>query len=224
MQQPLLRQDAIPEEQVPANDDYFAANDPEFGDGDGGGDTDFTIDSDQIESAIKEQLDNDQKTALNRILEAGNQLLFSKDTHYEVMEGLTDDDDTRLADELGKGGISLAMLLFEKSGGTMPQELIIPAGVVLLARVSEFLKQTGHKINDEIFSKAVEMFHLGFMQKINPEFHKRVMELMAQGMDTMQAMEAVVNEVRPNGNSTISQQPQPEPAMTQQPAGLLGSA
>lgn len=205
MQQPLLRQDAIPEERVPANDDYFAANDPEFGDGDGGGDTDFTIDSDQIESAIKEQLDNDQKTALNRILEAGNQLLFSKDTHYEVMEGLTDEDDTQLADELGKGGISLAMLLFEKSGGTMPQELIIPAGVVLLARVSEFLKQTGHKIDDEIVSKAVEMFRDGLSQKADPTYHDKIKQAMADG-------------------DSMSQQTQPEPAMPQQPAGLLGSA
>ena len=205
MQQPLLRQDAIPEEQVPANDDYFAANDREFDDGDGGGDTDFTIDSDQIESAIKEQLDNDQKTALNRILEAGNQLLFSKNTHYEVMEGLTDNDDTQLADELGKGGISLAMLLFEKSGGTMPQELIIPAGVILLARVSEFLKQTGHKINDEIFNDAVMMFQSGLSQSVDPEYGNKIKQAMVDG-------------------DSIPQQPQPEPAMPQQPAGLLGSA
>lgn len=205
MQQPLLRQDAIPEEQVPANDDYFAANDPEFDDGDGGGDTDFTIDSDQIESAIKEQLDNDQKTALNRILEAGNQLLFSKNTHYEVMEGLTDNDDTQLADELGKGGISLAMLLFEKSGGTMPQELIIPAGVILLARVSEFLKQTGHKINDEIFNDAVMMFQSGLSQSVDPEYGNKIKQAMVDG-------------------DSMPQQPQPQLAMPQQPSGLLGSA
>ena len=205
MQQPLLRQDAIPEERVPANDDYFAANDPEFGDGDGGGDTDFTIDSDQIESAIKEQLDNDQKTALNRILEAGNQLLFSKNTHYEVMEGLTDNDDTQLADELGKGGISLAMLLFEKSGGTMPQELIIPAGVILLARVSEFLKQTGHKINDEIFNDAVMMFQSGLSQSVDPEYGNKIKQAMVDG-------------------DSMPQQPQPQLAMPQQPSGLLGSA
>lgn len=200
MQQPLLRQDAILEEQ---QEEPMIDNDAgEFED------TDFTIDSDQIESAIKEQLDNDQKTALNRILEAGNQLLFSKDTHYEVMEGLTDEDDTQLADELGKGGISLAMLLFEKSGGTMPQELIIPAGVVLLARVSEFLKQTGHKINDEIFNDAVMMFQSGLSQSVDPEYGNKIKQAMA------------------DGDSMSQQQPQPElgTAMPQQPAGLLGSA
>ena len=197
MQQPLLRQDAIPEEQ---QEEPIIDNDAgEFED------TDFTIDSDQIESAIKEQLDNDQKTALNRILEAGNQLIFSKDTHNQVMEGLNDEDDTQLADELGKGGISLAMLLFEKSGGTMPQELIVPAGVILLARVSEFLKQTGHKINDEIFNDAVMMFQSGLSQSVDPEYGNKIKQAMVDG-------------------DSIPQQPQPEPAMPQQPAGLLGSA
>lgn len=161
----------------PANDDQYESAEPEHGEGDETG-GDFTINSDEIESAIKEQLDGRQVKGLNAILDAGNKLLFSKDTHYDIMQGLTDDDDTQLADELGKGGISLAMVLYEKSGGTMPQELIIPAGVILLARVAEFLKQTGHKINDEIFHDAVMMFQSGLSQQADPEYHNKIKQAM----------------------------------------------
>jgi len=145
----------------------------------------FTINSDQIEEGIKKQLDQNQIKALNRILDAGNTLLFSKDTHNQIMQGLNDDDDTKLADELGKGGISIANVLFEKSGGTMPQELIIPAGVILLARVAEFLKQTGHRINDEIFHDAVMMFQSGLSQQADPSYHDKVKQAMNEGGQQM---------------------------------------
>jgi len=182
----------------------------------------FTINSDQIEEGIKKQLDQNQIKALNRILDAGNTLLFSKETHDQIMQGLNDDDDTKLADELGKGGISIANVLFEKSGGTMPQELIIPAGVILLARVAEFLKQTGHRINDEIFHEAVMTFNLGLMQQTDPEFHDRVKALMDQGMDIIQAQEVAIKERQDvNRINSDSANDIDMPQQMQQP-GLLG--
>lgn len=170
----------------------------------------FTIDSDQIEAGIKKQFDESQIKALNRILDAGNKLIFSKDTHNQIMQGLNDDDDTKLADELGKGGISLAIMLYEKSGGTMPQELIIPAGVILLARVAEFLKQTGHRINDEIFHDAVTMFQSGLSQRADPTYHDKVKQAMNYSDQQM---------TQDQSNAQSSQQPQSQPL--QQP-GLLG--
>ena len=65
---------------------------------------------DQIGGRNKKQLDQNQIKALNRILDAGNTLLFSKETHNQIMQGLNDDDDTKLADELGKGGILLSII------------------------------------------------------------------------------------------------------------------
>ena len=206
--QPLLKQQPQQSnEPVPANDEEYGQDETSIDDGDGGGNSDFTIDSDQIEAGIKKQLDATQSKALNRILEAGNQLIFSKDTHNQVMDGLNDNDDTQLADELGKGGISLASILFEKSGGTMPQELIIPAGVILLARVAEFLDKTGHKINDEIFSQAVEMFRDGLNQKADPTYHDKIKQAMGdQPQEQPQAQEQ-----------------QPMMQQVQQP-GLLGAS
>lgn len=205
--QPLLQQQ--PQEPMqpdqPAQPDQEESGEGNIPEGQESGE--FTINSDQIEEAIKKQLDSNQSKALNRILEAGNQLIFSKDTHNQIMEGLNDNDDTQLADELGKGGISLASILFEKSGGTMPQELIIPAGVILLARVAEFLNKTGHKINDEIFSQAVEMFRDGLNQKADPTYHDKIKQAMGEQSQDSQTV------------------PQEQPMMQQgQQPGLLGAS
>jgi hypothetical protein len=161
----------------------------------------FTINADQIQSGIKDQLDEKQNKALIRILDAGNKLLFGKDTHYDVMEGLTDDDDTQLADELGKGGIAIANLLFQKSGGTMPQELIIPAGVILMARVAEFLNQTGHKINDDIFHNAVVMFDSGLKQSVDPKYKDMVDQALndSGSQDQEQAPQEVMPQPQASG-------------------------
>jgi len=170
----------------------------------------FTVNPDQVEEGIRKQLNTKQNSDLSKIVDAGNQLLFGKNTHYDVMNGLTDNDDTQLADELGKGAISLASMLFKKSGGTMPQELIIPAGVILLARVSEFLYKSGHKINDEIFHNAVVMFDSGLKQSVDPTYKDKIQQAMGNSgaQDQQQA---------PQPQRTPMQTPQ-----TQQPTGLLG--
>jgi len=169
----------------------------------------FTVNPDHVEEGIRKQLNAKQNKDLSKIVDAGNQLLFGKDTHYDVMNGLTDNDDTKLADELGKGAIALASMLFKKSGGTMPQELIIPAGVILLARVSEFLYKTGHKINDEIFHNAVVMFDSGLKQSADPSYKDKVQQAMGDsGAQEQQQAPA-----------QSAQQPMPT---GQQPTGLLG--
>lgn len=201
MQQQQMMQ---PDQQQPMQQDQEESGEGNTPEGQESGE--FTINADQIEAGIKKQLDQNQIKALNRILDAGNQLVFSKDTHNQIMDGLNDNDDTQLADELGKGAISLATILFEKSGGTMPQELIIPAGVILLAHVAEFLKQTGHRINDEIFHDAVMMFQSGLSQQADPSYHDKVKQAMNES-----------DQQIPQDQSAQPEMPQ----QTQQP-GLLG--
>lgn len=200
------------QQQIPAQQDQSIPVQQDQGDGNshGGSESEgFTVNPDHVESGIRKQLDDKQNNSLSKIVDAGNQLLFGKDTHYDVMNGLTDDDDTKLADELGKGAISLMSMLFKKSGGTMPQELIIPAGVILLARVSEFLHKTGHKINDEIFHNAVVMFDSGLKQSVDPTYKDKVQQAMGDGGGDQQQPQL---------------QPETQQPMTQghQPTGLLG--
>lgn len=140
----------------------------------------FTINPDQIESAIKQKLESKQVSALNRILDAGNKLIFGQDTHSQILGDLTDDDDTKLSQELGEGAANLAVLMFKKSGGTMPQELIVPAGVILLARVCEFLSRTGHPVTDDMFDEATHIFNTKLSQLADPNYQGKVQQAMGQ--------------------------------------------
>lgn len=171
----------------------------------------FTINPDQVESSIKQKLDDKQVSALNRILDAGNKLIFGKDTHYQILEDLTDDDDTKLSQELGEGAANLAIVMFQKSGGTMPQELIVPAGVILLARVCEFLSRSGHPVTDDMFDEATHVFNTKLSQLADPDYQGKVQQAMGHdeqeqpGQD--QQEQPMQQEMMPQDQQT-AQQPQ----------------
>lgn len=174
----------------------------------------FTINPDQVESAIKEKLDNKQVSALNRILDAGNKLIFGKDTHYQILEDLTDEDDTKLSQELGEGAANLAVVMFQKSGGTMPQELIVPAGVILLARVCEFLSRTGHPVTDDMFDESTHVFNTKLSQLADPDYQGKVQQAMGQDEQEQQMPQ---DQEMQQG---MMQQPG-QPMQQGQPQGLL---
>jgi len=176
----------------------------------------FTINPDQVESAIKQKLESKQVSALNRILDAGNKLIFGKDTHYQILEDLTDDDDTKLSQELGEGAANLAVVMFQKSGGTMPQELIVPAGVILLARVCEFLSRTGHPVTDDMFDESTHVFNTKLSQLADPDYQGKVQQAMGQDEQEQQMPQDQGQEMQ---HGMMQQQGQP---MQQgQPQGLL---
>ena len=172
----------------------------------------FTINPDQIESGIKQKLDGKKLSALNRILDAGNKLIFGKDTHYQILEDLTDDDDTQLSRELGEGAANLAVLMFKKSGGTMPQELIVPAGVILLARVCEFLSRSGHPITDDMFDEATHVFNTKLSQLADPNYQDKVQQAMGQDEQEQpdQSQQMVPDQNQPMQPGMMQQQGQPQ--------------
>lgn len=176
----------------------------------------FTINPDQVESAIKDKLESKQVSALNRILDAGNKLIFGKDTHYQILEDLTDEDDTKLSQELGEGAANLAVVMFQKSGGTMPQELIVPAGVILLARVCEFLSRTGHPVTDDMFDESTHVFNTKLSQLADPDYQGKVQQAMGQDEQEQQMPQDQGQEMQPG----MMQQPG-QPMQQGKPQGLL---
>jgi hypothetical protein len=134
----------------------------------GGG---FTIDADLIEEHVKQQMDKNDQNKLDRLLEEGNELLFGKETHYKMLEGI--ENSQNISKDLGEGAYSMMMLLI-KQGANIPGEIIPPAGAILIARVADFLNQSGlNKVSDEDFSNAVETFGHLIMQH-DPQFMERM--------------------------------------------------
>ena len=126
----------------------------------------FSINATQIEDTIKEHIDPKQISALDRVVKAGHELMFGKDTHNKIMDGLEGSQD--IGGDLGSGAANMMMLLFKQSGNTIPGDVIIPAGIILLARAGEFFKESGIPITDDDFEEAVHTFSTLTLNKLDP--------------------------------------------------------
>ena len=140
--------------------------------------TGFTIDANQIEDTIKDHIEPKQISALDRVVKAGHELMFGKDTHNKIMDGLEGSQD--IGGDLGSGAANLLLLLFKQSGNTIPGEIIIPVGIILLARAGEFFKESGIPITDDDFEEAVHTFSTMTMMKLNPEFKAKMEQYSGQ--------------------------------------------
>ncbi|MCP5244885.1 MAG: hypothetical protein H6937_02495 [Burkholderiales bacterium] len=135
----------------------------------------LSFNSSQVEQGIKEQLDEGQKPKLDKILQAGNKILFGKDTHYQILDGMEGMEGEQLSATMAEGALGLTNILFEKSGGTLPPDLIPSAATILMARASEFLNESGiANVTDDVFEQAMHIYSVKLMDKNDPEFSKKV--------------------------------------------------
>lgn len=140
----------------------------------------FTIDSQQIETGIKEQMDKTQSSNLDRVLNEGNALLFGEDTHYQLMDSLQGSKD--IAGDLGNGAFNIMSMLLKESGNSIPGDVILPAGVILLARASEFLNESQTvQVTDDDFEEAAHLFTVKTMNAYDTDFQGKMKEYSAQG-------------------------------------------
>lgn len=154
----------------------------------------FTIDPGQVEQGIKKQMKPDQAKNLDRVLTEGNKLLFGKDTHYQLMDGLKDSKD--IPGDLGNGAFSLLMMLYKGGGFTMPTDIMDAVGTILLARACAFLSQAGMvQVTDDDYEEAVHVYTVKLHSTLDPKFKERMDQSIGQG------------EQRPPDTGTPPQQP-----------------
>lgn len=87
------------------------------------------------------QMPPELQEAYERVVIAGMKVMFSKDSHQLMLQQLQQGGS--MGERLGKGVAGLMFLLFKQSNATIPPQVIIPAGVELLAQAADFLKQAG---------------------------------------------------------------------------------
>lgn len=138
----------------------------------------FTINCEQIEASIKEQMDVKQKSNLDRVLKEGNDLLFGEETHYKLMGQLQNSQN--ISKDLGEGAFGLMSMLLKSSGNSIPGDIFLPAGMILLARASEFLHEAGVPITDDDFEEASHIFNVKVSYAYDPEFRDRMSRFMGE--------------------------------------------
>lgn len=109
-----------------------------------------------IGNEIAESLPKEFHEAFARVVRAGMKVIFSPETHDDVVEMLSQNQgDIGVA--MGQQLASLMVMLYEKSNKTMPGEVIVPAGIYLLSEAEEFLEQvTGEEITPDITAVAMQ--------------------------------------------------------------------
>lgn len=154
----------------------------------------FTIDANLIEEHVKQQMDEQQQEKLDLLLDEGHELLFGKETHYQLLSGLKKSQD--IAKDLGEGAYSMVMALI-KQGANIPRGIIVPAGGILIAQVASFLNESGMiAVTDDDYANAVETFGHLIMQH-DPQFMAR----MKQNTGQMQPQEAEQDADIASGNA-----------------------
>lgn len=138
------------------------------------------ISSEQLEEQFRKQMNDKQQHNFDQWLDAGNDLLFGKDTHYQLMDQLQNSQD--IAADLGNGAFGLMSVLIKKALESNRKEdisddVILPAGVVLICRASEFLNESGvAKVSDDDLEKATNIFGVKMMHTFSPEYRDKLQQ------------------------------------------------
>lgn len=132
--------------------------------------------NDRIEPHIREKTDDVMEKSMDRLIDAGMELIFGKETHYQLFDNIRPEDEIPIEDELGAATTNIMLMLFEKSGGN--EELapaIIPAGTILLARAIDFINEQGiAQVSDENFGEAVEMFNMMIRDRLDQSYSQEM--------------------------------------------------
>ena len=108
-----------------------------------------------VEQAISEKVPPELKGAFQRIIVAGEKVLYDKSTGDLVQQQLNQPGDP--AHIAGEGVAKLFMLLFQQSKQTMPMKAGIPAAQMLLCEVLSFMESIGKvKVDDALIAAATK--------------------------------------------------------------------
>ena len=114
----------------------------------------LTITPESIQSKL--HLQPPQVPQLQRIVVAGMKVMFDPKTHKMMLEELHKPGE--LSMRLGQSIAGLMGILLKESNNSLPPQLIIPAGVVLLAHAADFVAKTGTDISDKDVGDAMQVF------------------------------------------------------------------
>jgi len=129
----------------------------------------------RIEPPIRDQMNEKQNKELDRVLSAGMKLIFGKETHEQLFSNIRPEDEIPIEDELGAAATNIMLVMFQKSGNSIPGEVIIPAGTILLARATDYINEAGiAQVTDEQFGSAVELYSDMIQAKLNPEYEQKM--------------------------------------------------
>jgi hypothetical protein len=120
------------------------------------------LDTQAIKDNIK--MPPELQEAYERVVIAGMKVMFSKESHKLMLDELQKEGP--MGQKLGTGIAGLMLLLVKESNGTLPPEVIVPAGINLLTRAADFIRKSKiEKITNGDIGDAMEVFISTILEK-----------------------------------------------------------
>lgn len=142
----------------------------------------------QVEQAVQAKVPPDLMNAFDRIVVAGEKIMYSPETRQMLQSQLgKQGDPTEIA---GEGVAKLMGIMFKKSKGTMPMKAAVPAAQVLLCEGLDFMEQAGLvQVTDEVIAQATKAM-MAYLLQIFGFSKDKVDQYMHAGMDNHGTMPA----------------------------------
>jgi hypothetical protein len=127
----------------------------------------------------KMNLPDNLKGAYDRVVLAGMKVMFSPETHQQAMSFLSEENGP--ADQrIGQGVAALMGLLIKQSNNTMPPQVVIPAGIELVAAAGDFLKQSGDQVTDDDIAGAMAEYTQIVLQQAGGDSPEKLRQMLQQ--------------------------------------------
>lgn len=135
----------------------------------------------KVEQAVLEKVPQDKVNAFQRIVAAGEKIMYSDQTRQMLANQLNQQGDP--AEIAGEGVAKLFALMFKESRNTMPMDAGILASQVLLCEALDFLEKTGRvQITNEVIGDATQAMIAYLLQMfgVSPD---KLTQMMQAGAD-----------------------------------------
>ncbi len=105
-------------------------------------------------------MDEKQRNAFDRVVVAGKKMLYAPES-AQVVQNLLMDDEIPMANKLGEGVANLMVMMDNQGNGTIPKEIMIPAGIVVMFEAADYAFEVGFEISETDLADAMEKLIYG---------------------------------------------------------------
>ena len=105
-------------------------------------------------------MDPKQRAAFERVVLAGKKVLYSKQS-ADMVQGLIMDKDIPVKNKLGEGVANLLIMMDNQANGSIPKDIVIPAGVVIMFEAADYMFECGFDISEKDLGDALEILVYG---------------------------------------------------------------
>ena len=126
----------------------------------------------RIEEEILRSAPPEMRSKIERMVIAGRKIIYDPQTNQMLLEQFQNLPAGSDADRLAQGVASIMSMIAEQSKGPFPADAAMPAAVIIMADVADFLGEAGMiEVTDDLIAEATQAL-AGYMLKklgIGPE-------------------------------------------------------